>query len=276
MTRKVYPTALTIAGSDSGGGAGIQADLKTFSALGVYGTSAITSITAQNTVGVSAILPIEPQMVEAQCNAVFSDIGIDAVKLGMLNTSDIIDVVADVLIRYAPKWIVLDPVMVATSGDSLIENNCVERIIKRLLPLAPIVTPNIDEAILLTKMKIESLDDMLLAAQKLLDMGAKAVLMKGGHLNTQMLTDILLTREGQPLYLNTQKIDTPNTHGTGCTYSSAIAAYLAKGENLVVSVKKAKEFIHQAIVSGADVYVGKGHGSVNHLFAPETLIPLEK
>ncbi|MGL5771491.1 MAG: bifunctional hydroxymethylpyrimidine kinase/phosphomethylpyrimidine kinase [Bacteroidales bacterium] len=272
----VYPSALTIAGSDSGGGAGIQADLKTFSALGVYGTSVITAVTAQNTKGVCAIHSLDDKIVEAQADAVLSDIAVDAVKIGMLHSPQIILAVKRILERYKPRHIVLDPVMIATSGDALIEDSCIELIIRELFPLATVITPNTDEATYLTGISIDSVEDMESVGQKLLELGARAVLMKGGHLKGESMHDLLILPQKEAIPYNTTKIVTENTHGTGCTFSSAIAAHLAKGYELERAVSLSKNYITSAIANGADVYVGSGHGPVNHFFNPIPLIKKEK
>lgn len=268
----VYPSALTIAGSDSGGGAGIQADLKTFSALGVYGTSVITAVTAQNTKGVCAIHSLDDKMVEAQADAVLSDIAVDAVKIGMLHSPQIILAVKRILEKYKPRHIVLDPVMIATSGDPLIESSCTDLIIQKLFPLATVITPNTDEATYLTGMSIDSVEDMESVGRKLLELGARAVLMKGGHLKGKSMHDLLILPQQEAIPYCTTKIVTENTHGTGCTFSSAIAAHLAKGYSLERSVSLSKSFITSAIANGSDVYVGAGHGPVNHFFNPIPLI----
>ncbi len=268
----VYPSALTIAGSDSGGGAGIQADLKTFSALGVYGTSVITAVTAQNTKGVCAIHSLDDKMVEAQADAVLSDIAVDAVKIGMLHSPQIILAVKRILEKYTPRHIVLDPVMIATSGDPLIESSCTDLIIQELFPLATVITPNTDEATYLTGMSIDSVEDMESVGRKLLELGARAVLMKGGHLKGKSMHDLLILPQQEAIPYCTTKIVTENTHGTGCTFSSAIAAHLAKGYSLERSVSLSKSFITSAIANGSDVYVGAGHGPVNHFFNPIPLI----
>lgn len=272
MKSFIYPAAMTIAGSDSGGGAGIQADLKTFSALGVYGTSVITAVTAQNTKGVNAIHALDDKMVEAQADSVFSDIAIDAVKIGMLHSPQIILAVKKILEKYKPRYVVLDPVMIATSGDPLIEESCNDLIIRELFPLATVITPNTDEASYLTDMIIDSVADMELAGRKLIQLGANAVLMKGGHLEGNMMQDLLLIPEKDVITYRTTKIDTRNTHGTGCTLSSAITAHLAKGYSLEQAVSLSKSYITSAIANGSDVYVGEGHGPVNHFFNPIPLI----
>ncbi|MGL5318642.1 MAG: bifunctional hydroxymethylpyrimidine kinase/phosphomethylpyrimidine kinase [Bacteroidales bacterium] len=268
MNLKRYPTALTIAGSDSGGGAGIQADLKTFSALGVYGTSVITAITAQNTQGVSGVESVSTAMVYAQAKAVFSDMHIDTVKIGMLHSPDIIRAIADLLTTYQPAHIILDPVMIATSGDRLIQDDCIELLLTALFPKATLVTPNLDEAEFLTGMKITDTLSLEHAGKKLLSYGCQAVLMKGGHLPSEEMTDLLIYPDGTTHSFSATKITSKNTHGTGCTFSSAIAAHLAHGYSLLESVAKSKSYITQAIANGADIQTGKGHGPLNHFFRP--------
>ncbi len=273
QTRFRYPTALTIAGSDSSGGAGIQADLKTFSALGVYGMSAITSITAQNTQGVRGIQSVAPDILRGQLEAVFEDSTIDAVKTGMLHNSETIRIIADIADRFKPSYLVVDPVMIATSGSRLIEDEAVEAIVSLLFRRCSLLTPNIDEAQFLTGLTIQTPADMEQAARRLMQMGCRAVLMKGGHLEGEEMTDILCCEGEAPLRLQSPKIHTPHTHGTGCTFSSAITALLAVGNPLPEAVKQAKDYITRALEAGADTFVGKGHGPVNHFFAP---LPLRK
>lgn len=271
MKQKRYPTALTIAGSDSGGGAGIQADLKTFSSIGVYGTSVITAVTAQNTRGVNGIQSISTSIIAAQADAVCSDIRVDAVKLGMLHAPEIVDTVATILEKYAFKTVITDPVMIATSGDSLILSDTVELYKTKLFPLTTLLTPNCMEAAVFTGLNVETADDLYPAGNALLRMGCEAVLMKGGHLEDEVMTDILFIRNEKPYLLQGPRITTPNTHGTGCTLSSAVAAYSALGHPLHIAVRLAKDYVHQAIVSGADTYVGAGHGPLNHFFNPQSL-----
>ncbi len=263
-----YTRVLSIAGSDSGGGAGIQADLKTFAALGCYGMTAITALTAQNTLGVSAIHGVPPEMLKAQLCAVFDDIGVDAVKIGMLHAPDIVRTVAWALKHYGVKQVVLDPVMVATSGDALITPTTVQVLVDELFPLATVITPNLDEASLLLSRTIESAHELEAAARDLFAMGAPAVLLKGGHLPGSEVADLLVTGAGPVQRLASPRIESRNTHGTGCTLSSAIAAHLALGEPLDQAVAKARSYILQAIEQGADVYTGAGHGPLNHGFAP--------
>lgn len=251
---------LTIAGSDSGAGAGIQADLKTFAALGVYGTSAITAITAQNTVGVTQVLALRPALVGAQIDAVIADIGAHALKTGMLANAAIIDTVAKKIGEHRLQNIVVDPVMVATSGDLLIKKNAVAALRARLLPLATVVTPNIPEAEELTAMELRNDKALEEAARRIVAMGAKAVIIKGGH-RTGPATDLFF--DGKTIQtLSAPRIRTKNTHGTGCTLSAAIAAYLARGEDLGRAVRSAKKYLTGAIRAG--FAVGAGHSPVHH------------
>lgn len=270
-----YPVALTIAGSDSGGGAGIQADIKTFSALGVYGASVITSVTAQNTQGVKGIQAVSPEILKGQLDAVFEDITIDAVKIGMLHNKAAAEIVVSTIDTYSPTYIILDPVMISTSGNKLLQDDAIYIIVRELFKRTTLVTPNIDEAEFLSGMKIRSENDMEQAANKLLTLGCRAVLMKGGHLKGDQMVDILYVADMAPLRLSTETIDTVNGHGTGCTLSSAIAAYLALGETLPEAVKSAKNYITRAIHAGKEVRTGHGHGPLNHFFAPVPLVKIE-
>lgn len=260
------PIALTVAGSDSGGGAGIQADLKTFSALGVYGCSVVTALTAQNTQGVKGVFDVSPAFVRAQMRAVFEDIPVNAVKIGMLGRSDVIDAVRLDLKRYKPEWVVLDPVMIAKSGDRLLAKNAMKALISDLVPMADIITPNLPEAAALLKLKepITDPDQMAEAARALLDLGPKAVLLKGGHLAGDSASDLLVTEEGGSEWLPGRRFHTENTHGTGCTLSAAIAAGLAKGQTMREAVKQAKAYIVNAIATADTLEIGKGHGPVHH------------
>ncbi len=267
MQPKNYIRILSIAGSDSGGGAGIQADLKTISALGCYGMTAITAITAQNTVGVTGIQAITPDMLAAQIKAVVTDIGVDAVKIGMLHDPEVVHVVAAAIRDYKLTNVVLDPVMVATSGDALIAPPTIAVLVKELFPLVTVITPNLDEAALLLNRPIKSRAELDAAAQDLVLMGAKAALVKGGHLAGDEVTDVLLTDNGFQNY-SSPRIASQNTHGTGCTLSSAIACYLGMGYPLAKAVASARSYILQAIAAGADVKIGAGHGPLNHGFAP--------
>ena len=259
--------AVTIAGSDSGGGAGIQADLKTFSALGVYGASVITALTAQNTLGVTAIQDVPPDFVTAEIDAVFSDLTVNAVKIGMLSRTDVIGAVAAGLDRWQPRFTVLDPVMVATSGDRLLQNSAIAALIAELFPRASVITPNLAEAAaLLDRPMAETEADMADQAEALLTLGAKAVLMKGGHGTSAESVDLLVT-PGAVHRFSAPRIATRNTHGTGCTLSSAIAAGLAKGRILDDAVAEAKSYVTAAIKASATLHVGRGNGPVHHFHA---------
>ena len=261
MTSRRVAKAITIAGSDSGGGAGIQADLKTFGALGVFGTSAITTITAQNTVGVDAVLEVPVDMIQSQIDAIVSDIGADAVKTGMLSSTDIIRCVAERLERHSLSPTVVDPVMVASTGAPLLRDDAVEAMRTELVPLAAVVTPNSREAAVLTGLDMQSVDDLKAAARVLVDeMGARNAVVKGGHLDGPA-TDVLYDGDAYTLFTS-ERIDTPNTHGTGCTLGSAIAAGLAKGLDVPTAVQQAKDYVTASI--RASFSVGRGHGPLNH------------
>lgn len=255
-------TVLTIAGSDSSGGAGIQADLKTMIANGVYGMSAITALTAQNTTGVFDIMNVTPEFLAKEIDAVFTDIYPDAVKVGMVSDSELIEVIADKLVMYKADNIVIDPVMVATSGAKLISDDAVETLKNRLFPLATVLTPNIPEAEILSEITIKGKKDMKSAAALIGEKYNSAVLLKGGHSICD--ADDLLFRNGEYVWFEGRRIDNPNTHGTGCTLSSAIASNLAKGYNLDKSVEKAKEYISGALAAMLDL--GAGSGPMNHGF----------
>ena len=263
-----YARVLTIAGSDSGGGAGIQADLKTFAALGCYGMSAITALTAQNTVGVQAIHAVPPPFLKAQLQSVIEDIGVDAVKIGMLHEPGVVEVVAWAIEHYQLRHVVFDPVMVATSGDRLIEHDTVRLLVDRLFPLASVITPNLDEASLLLEREIKSVEGLPQAAHALLEQGAQAVLLKGGHLSGDDVVDVLARHGHADVMLASRRIASRNTHGTGCTLSSAVAAHLALGQPLEQAVRSARAYILSAIAAGAGVQVGQGHGPLNHGHAP--------
>ena len=268
-----YPRVLTIAGSDSGGGAGIQADLKTFSALGCYGMTAITALTAQNTVGVQGIHAVPAAFLKAQLQSVIEDIGVDAVKIGMLHAPEIVEVVAWAIDHYQLRNVVLDPVMVATSGDKLIAQETVQVLVRDLFPRVGVITPNLDEAAWLLGRPIADVNSLAPAAQDLLDMGAQAVLLKGGHLQGDELVDLLVQASHSPMRLASSRIASVNVHGTGCTLSSAIAAHLALGHALQDAVRLARNYIIQAIAQGASVTTGRGHGPLNHGFAP---VPMQQ
>ncbi|MBU0973146.1 MAG: bifunctional hydroxymethylpyrimidine kinase/phosphomethylpyrimidine kinase [Proteobacteria bacterium] len=264
---KPYFRALTIAGSDSGGGAGIQADLKTFSALGCFGMSAITALTAQNTRVVTGIFPAPPAFIGQQIDAVMDDIGVDAVKIGMLHSPAVIEIVAKKMAQWNCPNIVVDPVMISKSGDKLLQDDAVEALKELLLPLAFLITPNLPEASVLLGRPVESKADMARAARDLAGFGSANVLVKGGHLMGDDSCDLLYQREQDTMTeLFAKRVNTPNSHGTGCTLSSAIAANLARGMALETAVKKAKAYIMGALAAGADYQTGKGHGPVHHFY----------
>jgi len=275
VSDKHYPRVLSIAGSDSGGGAGIQADLKTFSALGCYGMTAITAITAQNTQGVRAIHGIPSEILAAQIDAVIEDIGADAVKIGMLHAPEVVRVVAQAIRRHGLRNVVLDPVMVATSGDRLIAEETVAVLVQELFPLARVITPNLDEAELLLGHRIEGIGALGPAARELLALGAQAVLLKGGHLQGDEVVDLLLQPDQPAVRLASPRIASRNVHGTGCTLSSAVASYLALGHGLEDAVRRARTYILAAIAAGADVRTGHGHGPLNHGHAPVAMQVLD-
>ena len=260
--------AVTIAGSDSSGGAGIQADLKTFAALGVYGASVITALTAQNTKGVAAIHDVPPEFVTQQIDAVFSDLDVAAVKIGMLSKAETIGAVADGLARYKQTRVVLDPVMVATSGDKLLSEDAIDALRRDLIPRSLVITPNLPEAAALLALPIASSEDeMRVQGQRLLTLGPRAVLIKGGHGSGPEAVDILV-EENRVTRLPAMRIKTRNTHGTGCTLSSAIAAGLASGLDLLAAVRQAKQYITEAIRHADRATVGSGpHGPVHHFHA---------
>jgi len=265
---KTYKRALTIAGSDSGGGAGIQADLKTFSAIGCFGLSVVTALTAQNTVAVTAIHPVPPEFITRQLDAVLTDIGVDAVKIGMLHSPDVIEAVADALRRHAVTNIVLDPVMVAKSGDKLLQDDAVAALKSSLVPMADVITPNLPEAGVLLGRDVNSEKEMAAACRELARLGCRAVLLKGGHLEGAQSPDLLYVGgAADPLRLEAGRIDTPNSHGTGCTLSSATAAYLALGHPIETAVRKAKQYVLMALTTGAEYTLGQGHGPVHHFHA---------
>ncbi|GAB4012300.1 bifunctional hydroxymethylpyrimidine kinase/phosphomethylpyrimidine kinase [Spirosoma migulaei] len=263
---KTYTRVLTIAGSDSGGGAGIQADLKTFAALGCYGMSVITALTAQNTKAVTGILPISPAFIAEQMKAVLSDIGVDAVKIGMLHSPEVIVQVAKTLTEFGVTTIVLDPVMVAKSGDKLLQDEAIDALKSYLLPLSSVITPNLPEASVLLGRSVETLADMEPAAEELAKLCPGAILIKGGHLTTDESTDLLYVSASESHLFPTIRIQTGNSHGTGCTLSSAIACGLAKGLSVFDAVSSAKAYLTGALQAGALYKLGHGHGPVHHFF----------
>lgn len=268
--RKTYPIVLSIAGSDSSGGAGIQADLKTFSALGVYGATAITAITAQNTLGVHAQLPINPQMVYDQIVAVIDDLHPSFVKIGMLSDTGIVLAVAEALAKH-PIPVVLDPVIVSSSGHRLLSVEAQDVVKEKLLPMTMLVTPNLPEMKALAGLPLNNYGEKEKAARVLMDYGAKAILLKGGHEEGDVKTDILFTNSTsgiQAAVFSSESVSTRNIHGTGCTLSAAITAFMARGLCLEKAVAEAKRYITEAIKAGADIEIGHGYGPVNHLFNP--------
>ena len=268
--RKTYPVVLSIAGSDSSGGAGIQADLKTFSALGVYGATAITAITAQNTQGVHAQFTLSPRLVHDQIIAVVDDLQPSFVKIGMLSNVDIVEAVAEALSKYSIP-LILDPVMVSSTGHRLLSVDAQEVVKNRLLPMSLLVTPNIPEMEALTNISVDTYEHKVQAAKSLFEYGAKAILLKGGHEEGEQKSDILFTSsqsEIETTIFTSETIHTRNTHGTGCTLSSAIAAFMARGCSVVEAIDKAKRFVTEAIRCGSDMAIGRGIGPVNHGFNP--------
>jgi hydroxymethylpyrimidine/phosphomethylpyrimidine kinase len=261
------PIVLTIAGSDSGGGAGIQADIKAISATGCYACSVITTITAQNTLGVSAIFPIPLEYVEKQLDAVFTDLNVVAVKIGMLSDADTIKLVAAKIKQYHPRFLVVDPVMIATSGDVLLKASAISTLKSELLPLADIITPNLPEGAALIGADVPyNAAGMLKMVSSLRQLGAKTILLKGGHLEQDENSNDLLIFPEQVHHLTAKRIHTRNTHGTGCTLSSAIASYLAQGHELLRAVQLGKQYICGAIAHADELAIGKGNGPVNHFF----------
>ena len=266
-----YVCALSIAGSDCSGGACIQADLKTMSALGVYAATAITAITVQNTCGVTAVQAVAPAIVEGQIRAVMEDIEPKAVKIGMVNDKATILAISKALHYYCPAQLIVDPVMVATSGSRLMQPDALACFEQELLPMATLLTPNVPEAELLSGQAIDAPEAMEAAAQAILAKGCQAVLIKGGHLEGATKADRLFTAEGNIANFQAASVDTRNTHGTGCTLSSAITARLALGDSLIEAIRQAKEYLTEALRQGADVTIGHGHGPVNHFYQPQSL-----
>ncbi len=264
---KQYHRVLTVAGSDSCGGAGIQADLKTFSALGCYGMSVITALTAQNTRTVSRIYPVPPEFVEAQIEAVLTDIDAEAVKTGMLYSAKLIEIVARQLKKYNARNLVIDPVMIAQSGNRLMKQNAIKALQKYLMPIASVITPNLPEASAILNRNIKGHEDIKMAARELSAYGSNAVLIKGGHSSGKNSNDLLYTAADDHFVLfKGRRINTKNNHGTGCTLSSAIAAFLAKGFDIEEAVNLAKEYTAGAILAGAEFEIGEGRGPVHHFF----------
>ena len=268
-----YYTALTIAGSDSCGGAGIQADIKTMSALGVYAASAITAITVQNTKGVYGIQNVEPEIVKGQIEAVMEDIHPDAIKIGMVNDCDTIRAIAETLKKYQESFqhLIIDPVMVSTSGCRLMQEDALDVFITELLPLATLLTPNIPEAEILANRKIENAEDIKAAAAAISKLGCRYVLIKGGHFDGEEKIDYLFEDGKQKTSYRGISVNTRNTHGTGCTLSSAITSYLAREMDMNTAIAMAKTYLSGAILAGKDIKIGEGHGPVNHFYEPKSL-----
>lgn len=266
--KKKYPRVLSIAGSDSSGGAGIQADLKTFTVLGCYGATVLTSLTAQNTIGVQGIFPIDPEFIGKQIDSVLSDIKIDAVKLGMLYDSEVILKVCEKIKQYNIKKVILDPVMVATSGDRLLKEEAISILKEELIPLAMLITPNIKEAEILSGINIKNKKNIIEAANIIKNLGVNNVLIKGGDFQSKDSNDFLLYKSqkgNKSAWYKSERIKTKNTHGTGCTLSSAITCFIAKGNNINNAVSKSKKFLTAALKSAINFNLGQGCGPVNHL-----------
>ena len=255
---------LTIAGSDSGAGAGIQADLKTFASLGAYGTSVITAITAQNSIGVQNVKVLDEEIVDSQIESVLTDIGADAIKTGMLANSKIIKSVVKKIQKFKVNNLIVDPVMVSESGDSLLEDDAINSYVKDLIPISILVTPNILEAEKISNMKILSEDTLIMSGKKIIELGAKNVLIKGGHFKGKYSEDFLISSDMKVKSFKELRIDTINTHGTGCTLSAAIATFKAKGESIEFAIRKSKDFLTKALKSSYSV--GNGPGPVNHFY----------
>lgn len=266
---------MTIAGFDGSGGAGLQADIKTISALGCFATSVLTSLPVQNTQGVRTIYPIPIASVGEQIETVMEDIFPDAIKIGMVHSAALAKAIADSLARYPKTPVVFDPVMVASSGDKLIKDEDIDVIVEKLFPLADLITPNMDEAAVLAKMKVDTVDEMLAAGRRILDLNCNAILLKGGHQKTDTLISYLVDKENSYHEFKNPRINTKNTHGSGCTLSSAIASYLAQGKSLYEAVDLGQQYVFKALDNGKDVVIGKGTGPLNHFFNPQKLIKNE-
>ncbi|MCJ7934964.1 MAG: bifunctional hydroxymethylpyrimidine kinase/phosphomethylpyrimidine kinase [Chryseobacterium sp.] len=275
MKKHKYPSVLTIAGFDGSGGAGIQADIKTASALGCFSTSVLTALPVQNTQGVQKIYPIPVEAVADQIKAILDDIFPDAIKIGMVHTPLLVETIVSTLAQYKKIPVVFDPVMVATSGHRLIEEETIKALTEKLFPIADVITPNMDEAAILAGMKVETLEDLYAAGKKIKQLGSKSILLKGGHQETSTITSLLYDEHDHFHAFETQKLNTRNTHGSGCTLSSAIAAYLAQGKSLYDAVSLAQHYTYRAIESGMDVQTGFGNGPLNHFFNPQKLIKNE-
>jgi len=270
-----YPSVLTVAGFDGSGGAGIQGDQKAISALGCYATSVLTALPVQNTCGVRSIYPIPAQAVAEQLAAILEDIFPDAVKIGMVHTPELVQTIAAALRPHSAVPVIFDPVMVATSGHRLIEEATIQAIISQLFPLAELITPNLDEAAILADMPIPDVAAMHEAGRRILALGCRGLLLKGGHLPTPQLTSLYFAADGSVHEYQFEKLATTNTHGSGCTLSSAIASYRALGHPLLDAVRLGQDYVHQAIQYGQAVRTGRGNGPLNHFFNPQPLVPHE-
>ncbi|AEM71630.1 phosphomethylpyrimidine kinase [Allomuricauda ruestringensis DSM 13258] len=275
MKKYTYPSVLAIAGFDGSGGAGIQADIKTISALGCYATSVLTALPVQNTQGVRKIYPIPVEAVADQIEAVMDDIQPEAIKIGMVHTPELVETIVRTLGNYNRIPIVFDPVMVATSGHRLIETDTIDALIEQLLPIATLITPNMDEAALLAHTEVKTLEEMRTAGERIKELGCNSILMKGGHQETTHITSLFFDQNDKCHPFEVAKIPTKNTHGSGCTLSSAIASYLAQGKNLYDAVALGQRYVHHAIHSGKNVRTGKGNGPLNHFFNPQKMIKNE-
>lgn len=267
-----YPTVLTIAGFDGSGGAGIQGDIRTISALGCYATSVLTALPVQNTKGVQRVFPIPADVVGQQLRCILEDIKPDAIKIGMLHRSELVNVIVDILTSFRSIPIIFDPVMVSSSGHHLLTEETIYTIVSELLPIVELITPNMDEAAVFASMGVHTLVDMQQAGHRIQVLGAKNVLIKGGHQHTATLTSFLLDEESVFHSFETEKINSQNTRGTGCTLSSAIASFRAQGKHLYEAVVLGQEYVHSAIIGATDVQIGKGQGPLNHFFDPQKVI----
>lgn len=272
MKKYTYPAVLSIAGFDGSGGAGIQADTKTISALGCYATNVLTALPVQNTQGVRSIFTIPMEAVQEQLDCIFDDIRPDAVKIGMVHTPELVQIISNKLKQYPEIPVVFDPVMVATSGHHLINQETIEVIIDQLFPIATVITPNMDEASVLANSKIETLQDMEANIHQIAAMGSATVLLKGGHLKSEILTSLFIDKQKNIHRFSYPYFHTNNTHGSGCTLSSAIASYLAIGSSLLDAVQRGQDYVHAAIENALDIKIGQGNGPLNHLFNPIKMI----
>lgn len=270
-TNHTFPTVLTIAGFDGSGGAGIQADIKTISALGGYATSVLTALPVQNTMGVQQVHPIPSAIVAAQLEAVLDDIRPHAIKIGMLHTEAHIEVISNILSAYEDIPVILDPVMVSSSGKRLLDEPAVAAMQSSLFPTTTLLTPNMDEAAVLAGIPVQSLSDMEVAAMTILQQGCPAVLVKGGHMQEDQLHSVYRTAKGERHIFTQPRVDSNNTHGTGCTLSAAIATFIAHGHSLSEAIDAAQEYVQQAILAAKGVQIGKGKGSLNHFYNPQVL-----